>query len=118
MMMKVLEGYNRFDVVVVPFPFSDRMAKKRRPVVVLSSSDFLNRSGHVVTAMITTAKHSSWPFDTIISDLKSAGLEVNCLIRLKFFTADHSLIIRKLGKLSDADSNLLSENIQNVFMKQ
>ena len=41
---------NRWDVVVVPFPFIDKPADKKRPAVVLSSLDF-NQGGYTVMAM-------------------------------------------------------------------
>ncbi|MBF0195885.1 MAG: hypothetical protein HQL71_15100 [Magnetococcales bacterium] len=31
--------YDVYDVVVVPFPFTDRSTSKRRPALVLSSSE-------------------------------------------------------------------------------
>lgn len=44
----------RWDVVVVPFPFAEGPGEKRRPALALSSRDF-NRAGHTILAMITTA---------------------------------------------------------------
>jgi mRNA interferase MazF len=66
--------YEQFDVVALPFPFSDRIQSKFRPVVVLSGRKFNKSNRHVVTAMITTAKKSAWPLDVKISDLDSSGL--------------------------------------------
>lgn len=48
--------FERFDVVVVPFPFTDVDAVKRRPALVISNAQTFNRSvGHSAIAMITTA---------------------------------------------------------------
>lgn len=99
--------YKQFDVVVVPFPFTDRNTSKRRPAVVISDAGFNQSIGQSVLAMITSAKHSSWALDTPITDLDSAGLPSSSIIRMKLFTLDHSLIIRKAGRLSDVDREVL-----------
>lgn len=108
-------SYKKFDVVVLPFPFSDQINQKRRPVVIISSDKFNTQSNHVITAMVTTAKKSKWSFDTQIKDLKSAGLEVPCLIRMKLFTADKELIIKKIGELSLSDQKDFIKNIDSIF---
>ena len=62
----------RWDVVVVPFPFSDRPGHKRRPALVLTNSSF-NRAGHTVLCMITSSGRADWPADVELKNLKSAG---------------------------------------------
>jgi mRNA interferase MazF len=96
-----------FDVVVVPFPFTDRNATKRRPALVLSNGLFNKSSGHSVLAMITSAEQSNWPGDLPISNIESAGLTTDCLVRMKLFTLDDRLIIRKAGSLGAADQKKL-----------
>ena len=92
-----------FDVVVVPFPFTDREASKRRPALVLTRSDFNQNARHSVLAMITSADQSGWPGDHRIEDLDAAGLPTECVVRLKLFTLDHRLILRKAGQLAASD---------------
>jgi mRNA interferase MazF len=96
-----------FDVVVVPFPFTDRDATKRRPALVLSSGHFNQHVQHSVLAMITSAEQSSWPGDHPIQDLEAAGLPTDCVVRLKLFTLDHRLVIRKAGEFAAADQQTL-----------
>ena len=96
-----------FDVVVVPFPFTDQNTSKRRPGLVLSSAAFGRAAAHSVLAMITSADQSSWPGDLAIGNLGPTGLTQPCLIRLKLFTLDHRLIVRRVGKLSSADRQRL-----------
>ena len=100
-----------WDVIVVPFPFTERASSKRRPSLVLSKKLF-NRSGHSIMAMITSAKHLAWPGDTPIRDHAAAGLSVPCKVRLKLFTLDNRLILRRVGKLSAADRNRTRRNMQ------
>jgi len=42
-MKKLTKVYDRFDVVVVPFPFIDSATSKRRPALVLSSARHFNK---------------------------------------------------------------------------
>jgi mRNA interferase MazF len=98
-----MPSYKPGDVVVVPFPFSDRDASKRRPALVCSSATFNNRSQHLVLAMITTASHNAWPGDASIRDLASTGLPAPSIVRWKLFTLDASLVLRTVGELSDRD---------------
>jgi mRNA interferase MazF len=68
-------AFERFDVVVVPFPFTGSTAARRRPALVLSHGKTFNApAGHSVMAMTTSAKHSKWPLDVTIADIDSAGL--------------------------------------------
>ena len=108
--------YNAFDVVRVPFPFTDKQAEKNRPALVLSSDKEFNRSaGHSVMAMITSASHNPWPLDCTIKDLVSAGLPSASIIRFKLFTLDHRLIRGRLGKLSEMDSKTTRMNLMKLL---
>ncbi len=91
------------DVVVVPFPFVDIAAEKRRPSVILSHTAFNGSHGHSICAMITTAARSKWPSDVAIADLKPAGLNRPCVVRWKLFTLPNELILRRAGKLASGD---------------
>ncbi len=94
----------RYDVVVVPFPFTEIPVRKRRPVLVFSGSRFNSDNGHSLVAMITTAKGTSWPSDVTIEDLQAAGLFHPCVMRLRFQTMPNDLIVRKLGTLGSGDA--------------
>jgi mRNA interferase MazF len=101
---------DRWDVVVVPFPFSDKGGEKRRPALVLSGTTF-NGAGHTILAMITTQGHHPWPGDCNLEDLADAGLPLPCIVRLKLFTLDNRIILRPLGRLSDADVSRVKKSI-------
>lgn len=92
----------RFDIVIVPFPFTDRRASKRRPALALSSEAFSAESGHTVLAMITSAANPPWPMDVAI-DAAKGGLRAPSKVRLKLFTLDNRLILRKAGSLAESD---------------
>ncbi len=114
-MMQLMAIYKQFDVVVVPFPFTDRTATKKRPALVLSSELFNSGIRHSVMAMITTASHSAWPLDIAITALKDAGLKVPSIIRMKLFTIDHALIQKHMGHLSLQDKLSVESALESLL---
>jgi mRNA interferase MazF len=98
-----------WDVVVTPFPFTEGPNAKRRPALVLSPEAF-NQCGYTLLAMITTADQSHWPGDAEIQHEK-AGLKHACVVRMKLFTLDSRLIIRKVGNLADADRTRVAKSL-------
>ncbi len=108
--------FDAFDVVVVPFPFTDRTTTKRRPALVLSDAKAFN--GHVdqsVLAMITSARNSDWPLDVEIKHLDSAGLPSASVVRMKLFTLDDRLVIRKAGTLAENDRNSVAAALRRLL---
>lgn len=108
--------FKQWDVVVVPFPFpfSNQPGAKRRPALVLSDRTF-NTRGHTVLAMITTSGRRPWPGDVALSDFKAAGLHMSCLVRLKLFTLDNRLVVKRIGHLSTSDQEHIEIQLQNYL---
>jgi len=108
--------FEAFDVIVVPFPFTDRSTTKRRSALVLSDAKAFNKQvGQSVLAMITSARNSDWPLDVEIEDLDSAGLPSASVVRMKLFTLDHRLVIRKAGALAENDRRGVVATLQQLF---
>ena len=108
--------YDAFDVIVVPFPFTDRDAIKRRPALVLSVAAAFNRkTNHAVSAMITSAENSSCPLDVPISDLDAAGLVAPSVVRMKLFTLDSRFVLRKAGALAADDRDMVREALARLL---
>ena len=70
-------------MLFVPFPFTDRNSSKRRPALVLSSSNFNQKAGHTVLTIIISAGQSNFSGECLIKDLDAAGLRAKYVIRLK-----------------------------------
>jgi mRNA interferase MazF len=108
--------YEPFDIVVVPFPFTDSAQTKRRPALVLSQhANFGNKIDHTVLAMITSRKNTSWPLDCEITSKKQSGLTAPSVVRMKLFTLDNRFIIRKIGRLSDSDQKKVKQSLSQLF---
>lgn len=93
-----------WQVVRVPFPFTDRLAAKNRPALVLSDAAAFNApSGHAVMLMITSEANAPWPLDCVIRNLDAAGLPAPSKVRFKLFTLDQRLVRGVLGELAQED---------------
>lgn len=99
-------------VVVVPFPFSDRLAEKRRPAVIVSGPD-VAEAGFVWIAMITSARNTTVPGDLPILDLARAGLRVKSLVRpIKLACIEPGRILRRIGTLPDETAEAVFDAIR------
>jgi mRNA interferase MazF len=94
-----MERFVKGDVVVVPFPFSDLSASKRRPALVL----FDLPGDDILLCQITSQENNdrfSISLDNI--DFISGGLPSSSFIRpTRIFTADKKIIIRKSGNVKN-----------------
>ena len=104
-----------FDVVVVPFPYADRLAEKRRPALVISGPK-LASYGLIWVAMITSAENDHWPCDVAISDLKRAGLPAPSLVRpAKIACIEPARIERRAGRLDKLSARAVSQRLRGFL---
>jgi mRNA interferase MazF len=108
--------YAPFDVVVVPFPYADRLAEKRRPAIVVSLATLEKQHGLVWLVMVTSLGNRRWREDIEVSDLKLAGLPAPSLVRpTKIATADASRIVRRIGQLPAKDAQALKTALRGII---
>ena len=104
-----------FDVVVVPFPYADRLAEKRRPALVISSAK-LSPYGLVWLAMITSSGNEGWSCDVAINDLDRAGLPAPSVVRpAKIACVEAARIERRAGRLDKAAIRAVSQQLKGLM---
>ena len=103
--------YKPYSIIVVPFPFTDSLRSKKRPALVLSHQTHQEQTGHITLLMITSAKHSSWESDCVISQLETTGLSASSIIRQKIFTLDQRLVLGEIGYLSAHDTKIVATRL-------
>jgi mRNA interferase MazF len=107
--------FDPFDVVVVPFPYADRLAEKRRPALVISNRR-LAIHGVIWVAMITSADNEPWPSDVAIADLKRAGLPAPSVVRpAKIACIERVRIDRRLGRLDKAAARAVGQKLRGFL---
>lgn len=107
--------YNSWDIVAVPFPFTDKNTTKKRPALVINKPDYQCKTGHVILLMITSAKNSSWYSDVNIEDLTVTGLKNPSIVRFKIFSIDERIVLKRIGTLSDSDKEKIKAQILNTI---
>ncbi len=69
-------------------------------------------------SMITSEKNPAWSLDTQIGSIEKAGLSFPSKVRMKIFTLDSRLILRKIGGLSAKDQKAVKENLHRLLSLQ
>jgi mRNA interferase MazF len=108
--------YRSWDIVVVPFPFTDQKTNKVRPAVIVSSDTLRERNGKYVVAMITYASNAAQYGDVSISELKTAGLPIASVVRTsKMAVIEDADVHKRVGTLPTADRRLVAEQLREYL---
>lgn len=99
-----MTGYNQGDVILVAYPFGERAGGRKRPALVISPSSYNRATGELVIAQVTSRVSASpRPGDFLIANWKEANLPRPALVRARLATLKSPLVLRRLGRLTDAD---------------
>lgn len=109
--------FERGDIAIVPFPYSDLSAVKRRPVLVLSSNRHNKASEDLLICAITSNLKES-PYSVIFDQecLVSGKVPRKSRIRTdKIFTISKSKIIKKVAMISPECLLKVNKELKRVF---
>ena len=76
-----MASFEAGDVIKVPFPYTDRATRQRRPALVVSTGDLQDEHGLLWVSMITSAENRGWVGDVPLTALSKAGLPVASIVR-------------------------------------
>jgi mRNA interferase MazF len=111
-----MTNYKFGDVVLVPFPFTDQSASKKRPAVVVSNSAY--HADHINLILIgVSSQVSASPRvgEVVVADWRKAGLIGPSVVKAVITTVERRLVIRKLGALSDADRKAVEKALRVIL---
>ena len=104
-----------WDIVKVPFPYTDRPVRQRRPALVVAAGEIEAAHGLVWLVMITSAENRGWPGDVGISDLRAAGLSAPSIVRpAKIATVD-ARDAQRLGTLPRGDREAVASGLRSIL---
>lgn len=94
-----MPNFRQGDVVAVPFPYTDRETRQRRPALVVSTGDIEADHGLLWVVMITSAANRGWPGDIPVGSLSKAGLPVASIVRPRKVATIEARDAERLGSV-------------------
>lgn len=108
--------FSRGDVVKVPFPYTDRDVRQRRPALVVSDQPLGDDGRMHWVLMITSADHRRWPGDVALDRRHGeAGLPAPSLIRTSKIATVETDRMEPLGRMPDAFMDAVEAELDTIF---
>ena len=110
-----MTGYEQGDVILVRFIFADETGAKRRPAVIISTSDYHHGRQEAIIAAITSNVDRLLVGDHLIADWQEAGLLFPSVATGIIRTIKQATIERRLGAMPPADMQAIREKLRQVL---
>jgi len=115
-MTRTTIDYDFGDVVLVPFPFTDLTASKKRPAVVVSSAPYNHKYPDLIIMAVTSQIKPSNVFGEVtIIQWKKAGLLKPSVVKPVLATIEKELVLKKLGRLVEEERRALLETLKKIL---
>jgi mRNA interferase MazF len=98
-----MPSFEVWDIVKVPFPYTDRPVRELRPALVIVAGALAERHGLLWVLMITSAANRRWPEDVAISSQEAAGLPAPSVVRCAKIVTIETAEAQAIGKLPHRD---------------
>ena len=109
-------GYRFGDIVLVPFPFTDQSAIKKRPAVVVRSHSYGVHRPDVVLMAITSQVGPRVAFgEASIAEWKKAGPLKPGIVKPILTTLEKKLVLNRLGRLQAMDEKALRRALESII---
>ena len=103
-----MPGFEPWDLVKVPFPYTSRPVQQRRPALVVAIPDSADTPGLIWVLMVTSATNRGWPGDVAVSDLGAAGLPAPSVVRGAKIATIEARDAERIGCLPHQDRALVA----------
>ncbi len=110
-----MPDFDAWDVVKVPFPYTDRPVRQRRPALVIAANGIQQEHGLLWVLMITSADNRGWPGDVEVTDLIMAGLPAESVVRTAKIATIEAKEAERIGTLPPADRVVVATHLPTVL---
>jgi mRNA interferase MazF len=110
-----MAGFEQGDIVRVPFPYTDRDTRQRRPALVVSSGHIGEAGALLWVVMITSAENRPWQGDVSIPSHERSGLPAPSVVRLLKIATIESRHADRIGKIAKPTLRTVMQHIQRAL---
>ncbi|RYZ61595.1 MAG: type II toxin-antitoxin system PemK/MazF family toxin [Chitinophagaceae bacterium] len=109
--------YSQREIVLVPFPYSDLSATKRRPVLVISNNNYNKQFPDILVCVITSNLFKDeYSVELNDKDLLAGILPERSVIKChKLFTVEQSQIVKRFSVISEEKMQQVKHVLQQLI---
>ena len=112
-----MESCEIWDVIKVPFPYTNRPVRQRRPALVVARHSEAGSPALLWVLMITSAIHRRWAGDVRISDLSLAGLPAASIVRSAKVATVEAPDVERIGFLPPTDRSEVRSAVTGLLTR-
>ncbi len=107
-----MPDFEVWDVVKVPFPYTNRPVQQRRPALVVAVAVAPGAPDLLWVLMVTSAANRGWPGDVVVSNLTAAGLPAPSVVRSAKVATIEARDAERIGDLAPKDRSQVAAAVR------
>ena len=107
-------NYQKYDIILVNFPYTDLTEVKKRPALVIAELEGQN----IVVCQITTKKHSLKKYEVFLSRQQCEGdIRFDSFVYIDLIATLHkNQVFRKIGRIKDSSvKKIVDEKVHDLL---
>lgn len=97
-----MPGFEVWDLIKVPFPYTNRPVRQHRPALVVRVVQSAGAPDLLWVLMVTSSAHRRWALDIDITDFRAAGLPSPSMVRTAKIATIEAADAQRIGALPAA----------------
>jgi mRNA interferase MazF len=107
--------YSRGEIVLIPVPFTDLSASKKRPVLIISNDRYNSSNQDMIVAAVTSNLLQQG-ISITASNMLQGHLPKPSIIRSdKIYTLNQDIVIKRIGRVTDEILDLVKTDIVQLI---
>ena len=112
-----MPDFEVWDLVKVPFPYTNRPVQQRRPALVVAVPVTPGAPELLWVLMVTSAANRGWPGDVAVSDLAAAGLPAASVVRSAKIATIEARDAERIGHLPSKDRSQVAMAVRGSLVQ-